>query len=64
MGTLREQRLAQFRGEFARQNEQWGSAMWALAQLGEVRVSVPREFFERLDALAPRAVAAPQGLRA
>jgi hypothetical protein len=64
MGTLREERLAQLRGELGRQNERWGSAMGALAQLGDVRVSVPREFFERLDALAPRGVAAPQGLRA
>lgn len=64
MGTLHEARLAQLGGELARQNERWGSAMRALAQLGKGRVAVRRDFFEQLDALAPRGIAAPQGLRA
>ena len=59
-----EERLARLKRELDDQNERWRSAMRTIADLGEVRVSVRPEFFERLDALAHVKNRTAQGLRA
>lgn len=59
-----EEQLAQLRRELEDQNERWRQAMRTLADLGDVRLAVRPEFFERLDALARNGSRKTQGLRA
>ncbi len=54
METDIEARLAEIKRELARQNEQWERARHALERLGDEPLTVPREFFRQLDALAQR----------
>jgi hypothetical protein len=59
-----EEQLARLKRELDDQNERWRRAMRTIADLGDVRVTVQPEFFERLDALAHVKNRTAQGLRA
>jgi hypothetical protein len=63
MATGDDDQLGELKAQLDEQNERWRRALSILALLGDVRVSVRREFFERLDALAPKSSPAPRGLR-
>ena len=54
MAEPREQQLARLKRELEDQNERWRRAMRTIADLGDLRLAVRPEFFERLDALAHR----------
>jgi hypothetical protein len=64
MANQPEERFARLKEELADQNERWDRAMRTLAKVGDARITVGPEFFERLDALARRSSPKTQGLRA
>jgi len=59
-----EEPVARLKKEREDQDERWGRAMRRLVDVGDERVSVRPEFFERMDALARSCRANTQGLRA
>lgn len=64
MATDIEARLADVASGLARQDEEWGRATRALGRLRDEPLAVPREFLERLDALALRQIHRDAGIRA